>query len=188
YEHLKADDRISVPRRPVRRRGFEPVSWEEALDEAEQGLKEAGSPVVVAFSGTETVETASAIARLVKEGLGGGSALLPDAFHAALDRFRAPISAIRDADVCLVFGDEPVVERAPVLDLWLRAARRGGAEVITLNPAGSAALQPGGAAWAAAQLRAESPAAELRDARQSVDRAERVAIIWSEDDPTGGAH
>jgi predicted molibdopterin-dependent oxidoreductase YjgC len=124
----------------------------------------------------------------VKEGLGGGSALLPDTFHPALDRFRAPISAIRGADVCLVFGDEPVVERAPVLDLWLRAARRAGAEVVTLNPAGSAALQPGSAAWAAAQLQAESPAEELRDAKRSIDGAGRVAIIWSEDDPTGGTH
>ena len=44
YAHLKADDRISVPRRRVRRRGFEPVSWEQALDEAERGLKEAGGP------------------------------------------------------------------------------------------------------------------------------------------------
>jgi NADH-quinone oxidoreductase subunit G len=188
YAHLTAEDRISVPRRRVRRRGFEPVSWEGALDEAERGLKEAGGPVVVAFSGGETVETATAIARLVKEGLGGGSALLPDTFHPALDRFRAPISAIRDADVCLVFGDEPVVERAPVLDLWLRAARRGGAEVITLNPAGSAALKPGSAAWAAAQLQAESPAEELRDAKRSLDAAKRVAIVWSEDDSTGGAH
>jgi NADH-quinone oxidoreductase subunit G len=188
YAHLTADDRISVPRRRVRRRGFEPVSWEGALDEAERGLKEAGGPVVVAFSGGETVEMATAIARLVKEGLGGGSALLPDTFHPALDRVRAPISAIRDADVCLVFGDEPVVERAPVLDLWLRAARRGGAEVITLNPVGSAALKPGSAAWAAAQLQAESPAEELRDAKRSLDAAERVAIVWSENDSTGGAH
>ena len=49
-----------------------------------------------------------------------------------------------------------------MLDLWLRAARRGGAEVITLNPAGSVALRPGSAAWAAAELQAESPAEELR--------------------------
>ena len=63
-----------------------------------------------------------------------------------------------------------------------------GAEVITLNPAGSAALQPGSAAWAAAQLQAESPVEELRDAKRSLDEAERVAIVWSEDDPTGGAH
>ena len=188
YEHLRAEDRISVPRRRVRRRGFEPVSFEGAVDEAERGLKEAGGPVVVAFSGSETLEQATAIARLVQEGLGGGSALLPDSFHPGLDRFRAPISAIRDADVCLVFGDEPVVERAPVLDLWLRAARRGGAEVITFNPAGSVALQPGSAAWAASELQAESPASELHDARESIQGAERVAIVWSEDDSTGGTH
>jgi NADH-quinone oxidoreductase subunit G len=188
YAHLRAEDRITAPRRRVRRRGFEPISWEQAVDEAERGLKEAGGPVVVAFSGGETVEEATALSRLVKEGLGGGGANLPDTFHPALDRFRAPISAIRDADVCLVFGDEPVVERAPVLDLWLRAARRGGAEVITLSPAGSVALQPGSASWAAAQLRAESPAPELRDAKRSMEEAQRVAILWSENDPTGGAH
>jgi NADH-quinone oxidoreductase subunit G len=188
YEHLRAEDRIAVPRRRVRRRGFEPVSFEAAVDEAERGLRDAGGPVVVAFSGSETVEQATAIARLVREGLGGGSALIPDTFHPGLDRFRAPISAIREADLCLVFGDEPVVERAPVLDLWLRAARRGGAEVITLNPAGSVALAPRSAAWAAAELQGERPAPELRDARESIDGAERVAIVWSEDDDTGGAH
>jgi NADH-quinone oxidoreductase subunit G len=188
YSHLRADDRITRARRRVRRRGFEPLDWEDALAEAERGLREAGGPVVVAFSGSETVEQASAIARLVREGLGGGTALLPDSFHPALERFRAPISAIRDADVCLVFGDEPVVERAPVLDLWLRAARRGGAEVITLNPAGTVALRPGSAAWAAAELRGASPAPELADVKRSLDGAERVAVVWSEDDETGGAH
>ncbi|HEX5468508.1 MAG TPA: 2Fe-2S iron-sulfur cluster-binding protein [Gaiellaceae bacterium] len=188
YSHLRADDRITRARKRVRRRGFEPVDSEEALAEAERGLREAGGPVVVAFSGGETVEQAGAIARLVREGLGGGTALLPDSFHPGLDRFRAPISAIREASVCLVFGDEPVVERAPVLDLWLRAARRGGAEVITLNPAGSVALRPGSAAWAAAELRAASPASELADVKRSLDEAERVAIVWSEDDETGGAH
>jgi NADH-quinone oxidoreductase subunit G len=188
YAHLRADDRIVQPRMRVRRRGFEPVSWDAAVEAAERGLRESGGPVVVAFSGGETVEQATAIARLVREGLGGGTALLPDAFHPGLDRFRAPISAIRDADVCLVFGDEPVVERAPVLDLWLRAARRAGAEVITLNPAGTVALAPGSAAWAAAELRAESAAPELRDAKRALDDAERVAIVWSEDDATGGAH
>jgi len=188
YAHLRAEDRITQARRRVRRRGFEPISLDAALDEAAQGLQEAGGPIVVAFSGGETVEQATAIRRLVQEGLGGGTALLPDSFHPGLDRFRAPISAIRDADVCLVFGDDPVVERAPVLDIWLRAARRGGAEVITLNPAGTVALEPGSAAWAAGELGGKSPAPELRDTRRSLDRGEHVAIVWSEDDETGGAH
>jgi NADH-quinone oxidoreductase subunit G len=188
YGHLRAEDRITQPRVRVRRRGFESASWDTALDAAERGLREAGGPVVVAYSGGESVEQATAIARLVREGLGGGTAILPDTFHPGLDRLRAPISAIRDADVCLVFGDDPVVERAPVLDLWLRAARRGGAEVITLNPAGTVALTPASSAWAAAELRSESPAPELRDAKRTIDGADRIAIIWSEDDETGGAH
>ncbi|MEO8290987.1 MAG: molybdopterin-dependent oxidoreductase [Gaiellaceae bacterium] len=188
YAHLRAEDRISLPRRRVRRRGFEPVSWDEALDEAERALREAGGPVVVAFSGGETVEHAAALARLVREGLGGGSALLPETFHPTLDRFRAPLSAIRDADLCIVLGDEPVVERAPIVDLWLRAARRGGAEVATLNPAGTVSLPPGSAAWAAAQLQSESAAPELRPLARKLKEAERVALVWSEDDPSGGAH
>ena len=44
----------------VRRRGFEESSYEEALDAAEAGLREAGSSVVVAFSGGETMEQATA--------------------------------------------------------------------------------------------------------------------------------
>jgi NADH-quinone oxidoreductase subunit G len=188
FDHLRAADRITQPRIRVRRRGFEPTSRERALDEAERGLREAGGPVVAAFSGGETVEQASAIARLVREGLGGGTAILPDGFHPGLDAYRAPISAIRDANVCLVFGDEPVADSAPVLDLWLRAARRGGAEVITLNPAGTVALAPGSAPWAAAELRSESPAPDLQDAKRSLDEADRVAIVWSEHDETGGAH
>ena len=63
-----------------------------------------------------------------------------------MDAFRAPLSAIRDAEICLVLGDEPVIERAPVVDLWLRAARRNGAEVVTVNPAGTIAVEPGSAA------------------------------------------
>ena len=48
----------------------------------------------------------------------------------ALDAFRVPLSAIRDADVVAVLGDGPVVERAPVVDLWIKEARRRGARVL----------------------------------------------------------
>ena len=44
--------------------------------------------------------------------------------------FRVPLSAIRDADVVAVLGDAPVVERAPIVDLWIRDARRRGARVL----------------------------------------------------------
>ena len=137
----------------VRRRGFEEASFDAALDAAEAGLREAGSSVVVAFSGGETVEQATALARIVREGLGANTALLPDRWEAGLAAFRAPLSAIQDTDVCLVLGDDPVVERAPIVDLWLRAARRNGAEVLTANPAGDVQVAPGSAAQVCAALR-----------------------------------
>ncbi|HEX2045966.1 MAG TPA: molybdopterin-dependent oxidoreductase [Gaiellaceae bacterium] len=188
YDHLRAPDRIRTPLLRVRRRGFEEVSAERALDEAARGLREADGPVLVALSGAETVEQATALARIATAA-GGGAALLPDDWDPALDAFRAPLSAIRDADVCLVLGDDPVAERAPIVDLWLRAARRGGAEVVTVGPSGSVQAPPGAAAQTCAALRAgKGLPQELRAASRSLRAAERVALVWSEDDPTGGRH
>ena len=48
----------------------------------------------------------------------------------ALDAFRVPLSAIRDADVVAVLGDAPVVEHAPIVELWIKEARRRGARVL----------------------------------------------------------
>ena len=189
YDHLRAPDRIRTPLLRVRRRGFEETSYEAALDAAEAGLREAGSSVVVAFSGGETVEQATALARLVREGLGGDVALLPDRWDEGLAAFRAPLSAIRDAELVLVLGDDPVVERAPVVDLWLRAARRAGGRVISVNPAGDVQATPGSAAQVCAALRKGGDVTpELRDTAKAVRGAKRIALIWSEDDPTGGRH
>src|SRR5207237_671888 len=70
FSHLYAPDRVVEPLHRARRA----LSWDDALDRAEQLL--------------------------------------------------------RDADVLTILGDEPVVERAPIVDLWLRAARRNGAEIV----------------------------------------------------------
>ena len=165
------------------------MTHEEALDAAEAGLREADGSVVVAFSGGETVEQATALARIVREGLGSDTALLPDDWEGGLAAFRAPLSAIQDADVCLVLGDDPVIERAPVVDLWLRAARRRGAEVITLNPAGDVQVAPGSAPQVCAALRSGAKVtAELKETAERVRGAARIALVWSEDDPTGGRH
>ena len=188
YHHLRASDRITEPLKRVRRRGFERVSREEALDEAERGLREADGSVVVAFSGGESLEQATALARLVRQGLGSDTAILPDDPDPALDAFRAPLRAIREANVCLVVGDDPVVERAPLVDLWLRAARRAGADVITVHPAGSVPVPPGQAASVCAALARGNPDGELRDVLRKLREAARVALVWSGDDATGGRH
>jgi NADH-quinone oxidoreductase subunit G len=130
YQHLNAEDRLRDPLLRVRRRGFEEVSWERALDEAEQLLRGAEGRIVTALSGSETVEQAYALAKLLRRGLGSHTAVLPEEVSDALDGFRLPLSAIADANVIAVLGDAPVVERAPIVDLWVRQARRNGARIV----------------------------------------------------------
>jgi NADH-quinone oxidoreductase subunit G len=131
FTHLRAADRIVDPIKRVRRRGFEPVSWGDALDEAERLLRAAEGRVVVALSGSETVEQAYALAKLVRVGTGSHEAMLPEETSVALDAYRLPLSAIADAKVVAVLGDVPLAESAPIVDLWVRKARRNGARVVT---------------------------------------------------------
>jgi len=129
FTHIRSDDRIVDPIKRVRRRGFEPVSWDEALDEAERLLRAAGGRIVTALSGSETIEQAYALAKLLRS-LGAHEAVLPEEVSDALDAYRLPLSAIGDAQVVVVLGDVPVAERAPIVDLWIKAARRKGARVL----------------------------------------------------------
>jgi NADH-quinone oxidoreductase subunit G len=130
FSHLRAEDRLVDPLLRVRRRGFEEVSWERALDEAERLLREARGRIVTALSGSETVEQAYALAKLLRRGLDSHGAVLPEEISNALDAMRLPLSALRDADVIAVLGDAPVVERAPIVELWIKEARRRGARVL----------------------------------------------------------
>ncbi|MFL5950938.1 MAG: molybdopterin-dependent oxidoreductase [Gaiellaceae bacterium] len=146
YQHLNAEDRLRDPLLRVRRRGFEEVSWERALDEAEQLLRAAHGRIVTVLSGSETVEQAYALAKLLRRGLDSHTAMLPEEVSDALDAFRVPLSAIADARVLAVLGDAPVVERAPVVDLWIRQAKRNGARIVD-EPEGAEILiwcGPGG--------------------------------------------
>jgi NADH-quinone oxidoreductase subunit G len=130
YTHLRAEDRLVDPVLRVRRRGFEEISWDRALDEAERLLREAEGRIVTALSGSETVEQTYGLAKLLRRGLGAHGAVLPEEVSNALDTLRVPLSAIADADVVAVLGDAPVVERAPIVELWIKEARRKGARVL----------------------------------------------------------
>jgi predicted molibdopterin-dependent oxidoreductase YjgC len=85
---------------------------------------------VTVLSGSETVEQAYALGKLLRVGLDSHQAMLPEEISGGLDAYRLPLSAIRDADTVVVLGDVPVVERAPVVDLWIKAARRRGARIL----------------------------------------------------------
>jgi len=181
YPHLRAEDRITVP---LRRgpKGLAEISWDEALDTAEELLRGAGSAIVTALSGAETNELAYALARLLRGGIGAHSAVLPEATSDALDAFRLPLSGIAEAELVVVVGDDPVVERAPIVELWIREARRRGAEIVTCSPAGTVPSSPGAAAEVCARL------GEAGDPLGSRLRAaERAILVWSGPGGGGGA-
>jgi NADH-quinone oxidoreductase subunit G len=171
FSHVRAPDRLADPLRRVGPRRFEELSWDEALDEAERMLRAARGGIVTALSGSETVEMAYALGKLLRVGLDAHSAVLPELVSPALDAFRAPLSAIAEAKLVVVLGDDPVVERAPIADLWLRAARRAGAEVIT---AGIGARDGG-----VDDVREEELRARLRE-------SDRAVLIWSGPRGRGG--
>ena len=116
----------------MRRRGFAEISWDDALDRAEALLRGAGGRIVTALSGSETIEEAYALGRLLRGGLGAHSAVLPEATSSALDAFRAPLSSIAHAEIVVVIGEEHVADRAPIVELWIKQARRNGGEVVEL--------------------------------------------------------
>ncbi len=137
FDHLHARDRITAPLRKAGPRRFEQLTWDDALDAVEAALRAGGESTVTALSGAESVEEAYGLAKLLRQGLGANGAVLPEDVPDNLDAFRAPLSALRSAKTIAVVSDTPVVERAPVVDLWLKAARRAGAKISYGRPDGA---------------------------------------------------
>ena len=165
YSHLYANDRIVDPLERQARRGFTELSWDDALDRAEALLRGAEGRTVTALSGTETVEQAYALGRLLRQGLAAHSAVLPEATSSALDAFRAPLSSIGAAEIIVVIGDEQVADRAPIVDLWIRQARRNGARVERVAQSNKLG----------------------RGLEASIRESERAVLIWSGPGGGGGA-
>ena len=181
YPHLRAEDRI---REPLIRGdlGLEAVAWDEALDRAEALLRAAEGSVVTVLSGSETTEIAYGLGVLMRRGLGAHSAVLHESTSAALDAFRGPLSTIGDAELVVVVGDDDVVDRAPAVDLWLRHARRSGAEIVTIGARGTVPAPPGGAADALEKL-----VASRSQLGKRLRASERAVLIWSGPGGGGGA-
>jgi NADH dehydrogenase/NADH:ubiquinone oxidoreductase subunit G len=137
YSHLNARDRLSAPVGKAGPRRFEQITWEDALDRVESALRAAGAATVTALSGGETVEQAYGLGKLLRQGLGAHGAVLPENVPDRLDHFRAPLSNIRSAKTIAVLCGTPVVELAPVVELWLKSARRAGAQISYEEPQGA---------------------------------------------------
>jgi len=181
YPHLQARDRITAPlqRGP---KGLKEVSWDEALDAAEEMLREADGGIVTALSGAETTEIAYALGRLLRGGVEAHSAVLPEATSDVLEAFRLPLSGIAEAELVVVVGDDPVVERAPIVDLWLKEARRRGAEIVVGSPTGAVQVAPGGSAGFCRDLSEAG-----NELGRRLRNAERAVLVWSGPGGGGGA-
>ena len=182
YPHLYAEDRITQPLKRIRRRGFASISWDEALDDVERLLRAADGRIVTALSGSETVEIAYALGRVLRQGLGAHTAMLPEEADPSLEACLLPLSAIADAQIVVILGDHPLAERAPIVDLWVRSARRRGADVVTIGPDGTVPAPPGGAASVAEEL-----AGSDSELGGRLREAERGVLIWTGPGGRGGA-
>jgi NADH-quinone oxidoreductase subunit G len=182
YSHLYSEERILVPRRRGARE-LEELGWEEALDELEGMIDRAKGEVVLALSGTETIELAYALAKVVRQGAASDRVVLPEQTLDILDPFRVPISALAAAEEIVVFEECPVLERAPLVELWLKQARRNGARITRIGPSGDIARAPGEAAVVCRELaEKDSPLG------QQLRTADRVVLLWSGGGAAGGAH
>jgi NADH-quinone oxidoreductase subunit G len=84
YPHLYAEERVLSPRRH-RDGSVEELGWDEALAELERLIREAHGEIVLALSGTETLEVAYSLAAVVRRGGGSDGVVLPEQAAAALD-------------------------------------------------------------------------------------------------------
>jgi NADH dehydrogenase/NADH:ubiquinone oxidoreductase subunit G len=130
FPSLRAPDRLVDPLRRVRRRGLNQVSWDDAIADAQRLLEEAGENVLVFLSGTESNEMAYGLAKIAAAV--GAVVHLPEAVPPASGR---PLSAIADAKTIGYVGDVPADELAPIVDLWVRLAKRRGAEIVDAGEA-----------------------------------------------------
>jgi NADH-quinone oxidoreductase subunit G len=181
FPHVAADDRLKAPLQRGAR-GLEEVSWDTALDRAEELLREARGHIVTVLSGSETIEIAYGLGRLLRVGLGAHSAVLPESTSSALDAFTAPLSTVGGAELVVVVGDDAVVDRAPLVDLWLREAERHGAVIVRYQPDGDAPTPPGRGAEALTQLIADGNPLGAR-----LRASDRAVLIWSGGGGGGGA-
>jgi len=182
YPHLYSEERILAPRRRGVRE-LEELDWEQALDELEGMIERAQGEVVLALSGSETLELAYALAKIVRQGAGSDRVVLPEQASDALDPFRVPISALAEAEEIVVFEECPVLDRAPLVELWLKQARRSGTRVTRIGPSGDIQRARGEAAVVCQELAEEGNALGKR-----LRAAKRAILLWSGGGAAGGAH
>ncbi|MDX6691310.1 MAG: NADH-quinone oxidoreductase subunit, partial [Solirubrobacteraceae bacterium] len=130
YQAVHVDERITQPH--VRIDGeLRPVSWDDALDAATEGLQAAGASTGAIAGGETTNEEGFLLAHLTRAALHSNNidsrsgGVLPRELHAALHApaLQATVPDLEFAHTVLVLDCEPV-DDAPILDLRIRKGVR----------------------------------------------------------------
>ena len=159
-----------------------------ALDRAEAGLREAEVVHRGRLLGRRDRRAGNGACRIVREGLGSHSTLLPDDWDPGLAAFRAPSRPFRTPTCasCSATSRSSTIPRRGSVAAGGPSPRRGGDH---RGPAGDVQVAPGAAAQVGADLRqGAKPPRELRETAKHLRGAKRVALVWSQDDSTGGRH
>jgi anaerobic selenocysteine-containing dehydrogenase len=124
--------------------GLEEVAWPDALRTVAQRLRHVASlygrgSMAVVTGGDLTNEEAFGWSLVARE-LGGRTASSPTAAAGAwerLDPYAARLVDLEDADLVVVIGDAEPSDRAGIVDLRIRQARRNGAHLAVVGPGGT---------------------------------------------------
>jgi NADH-quinone oxidoreductase subunit G len=133
YQAIESADRITEP---MIRRGGElvPVSWDEALEAAATGLREAGESAAAIVGGSSSNEEGYMAQRIMRKALGSPHVI--SSFDEGRDRnllldparpeLGASVSDLDGAESILVLGTDPL-HSMPIIDLRIRkVVRRNG--------------------------------------------------------------
>jgi NADH-quinone oxidoreductase subunit G len=137
YQMLSSEDRITEPMVRAGDGSLSPVSWDEAIRIAADGLRKAGSRAAALAGGGTSNEEGYLAQRLMREALGSGNLdsgpNSPDPeLLAELSRpeLAARVSDLDYAGAILVLGTDPMHEM-PIIDLRIRkAVRRNGTRLL----------------------------------------------------------
>ena len=125
FSHLQAQDRVVDPLRKARsvRGAF------VGRRLTRPGLIRGAEGRIVTVRPARRRSSSLRAREATPQGVGAHCALLPEPVVTPTTLPGTALT-IRDAELVVVVGDEPVAERAPIVDLWIREARRNGAEIV----------------------------------------------------------
>jgi NADH-quinone oxidoreductase subunit G len=140
FQMFASEDRIAEPMVRGGDGVLVPVSWEDAIAKAADGLRKAGAKAAVLAGGGTSNEEGYLAHRVLRDALGSGSLdcspnRVDPGLHAEMSRpeLTSRISDLDYAGAILVVGADPMHEM-PILDLRIRkAARRGGAKLLVAS-------------------------------------------------------